>query len=110
LFLQPDIKEEVQPVFKVLPWSQLFLSMPTGLTCTFLPETYVGVDATKNNESHRLIVKQYYTSRCEEKACENFKNINPHILKEKSRLIKSDGSVIKFLTNNNIEVTKHKLK
>jgi hypothetical protein len=52
-----------------------------------------------------LIVKQYYSSRCEEKACENFKNLNPHILKEKSRMIKSDGSVIKFLNNNNIEVS-----
>ena len=82
----------------------MFLSLPTGLTCTFLPETYAGVEPTRHNEPHRLIVKQFYSSRCDERACENFKNINPHILKEKSRLIKSDGSVIKFLNNNNIEV------
>ena len=67
--------------------------------------TFIGVEPTRNNEPHRLIVKQYYSSRCDERACENFKNFNPHILKEKSRLIKSDGSVIKFLNNNNIEVS-----
>jgi hypothetical protein len=63
-----------------------------------------GVEPTKNNEPHRLVVKQSYTSRCDEKASEHFKNFNVNILKEKSRMIKSDGSVIKFMNNNNVEV------
>jgi hypothetical protein len=63
-----------------------------------------GVEPTRNNEPHRLLVKQTYTSRCDEKASEHFKNFNSNVLKEKSRMIKSDGSVIKFMTNNTIEV------
>ena len=65
----------------------------------------LGVEPTKHNEPHRLLVKQTYTSRCSEKAGEHFKNFSSNVLKEKSRLIKSDGSVIKFMNNNTIEVT-----
>jgi hypothetical protein len=88
----------------MLPWSQLFLSLPTGLSCTFLPETYAGIPAKVDNQPHQLLVKQSYSSRCNEKSSEHFKNFNPQILKEKSRIIKSDGTVIKFLNDNSIEI------
>jgi hypothetical protein len=83
------------------------LSTPTGLSCTFLPETYAGVAATKDNEPHRLLVKQTYTARCDDKAGEHFKNFNSNVLKEKSRIIKSDGSVVKFMIDNSVEVYFH---
>ena len=43
-------------------------------------------------------------TKCTEKASEHLKNFNPNVLKEKSRLIKSDGTVIKFLNDNSIDV------
>lgn len=88
----------------MLPWTQLHLSVPTGLTCTFLPETYAGVAPTSDNEPHKLVVKQSYAVKCTEKAGEHLKNFNPNVLKEKSRLIKSDGTVIKFMVDNSIDV------
>jgi hypothetical protein len=116
----------VIPNYSVLPWQQLHLSLPTGLTCTFLPETYSGkfnkykknkkeatnnfycffpgVNATRDNEPHRLVVKQQYASKYSEKASEHFKTINSTIFKEKSRLIRSDGTVIKFMHDNSVEI------
>jgi hypothetical protein len=88
----------------LLPWSQLYLSIASGLTCTFLPEQYSGVAAEVNDEPHRLLVKQSYIVKCNEKSTEHFKNFNQYILKEKSRTIKSDGTVIKYMNDNTIEV------
>jgi len=63
-----------------------------------------GVSATKDNEPHRLLVKQSYTARCDEKAAEHFKNFNANVLQEKSRMIKSDGSVIKYMNDNTVQI------
>ena len=102
LILKVETKEE--PSLRILPWLQLHISVPTGLTCTFLPETYAGVLPQADDEPHRLLVKQTYALKCNEKATEHFKNYNLHILKEKSRTIKSDGTVIKFMNDKTIEV------
>ena len=80
------------------------MSLPTGLSCTFVPETYAGIAPQFDNQSHHLLVKQSYSTKCNEKATEHFKNYNPHVLKEKSRLIKADGTVIKFMNDNTIEM------
>lgn len=69
-----------------------------------MPETYAGIPAKVDNQPHQLIVKQSYSSRCNEKSSEHFKNFNPQTLKEKSRIIKSDGTVIKFMNDNSIEI------
>ncbi|CAF0878303.1 unnamed protein product [Brachionus calyciflorus] len=98
-----EAKEET-PKIAVLPWTQLNISCPNGLSCTFLPETYTGVQPLRDNEPHRLVVKQKYTQKCDEKAGEHFKNFNHNILKEKSRMIKSDGTVIKFFVDGSFEV------
>lgn len=99
-----EIKEEEHPQVRLLPWTQLYLSIANGLTCTFLPEQYSGVAAEVDDEPHRLLVKQSYIVKCNEKSTEHFKNFNPHVLKEKSRTIKSDGTVIKYMNDNTIEV------
>ena len=89
---------------KLLPWSQLYVSTPNGLSCTFLPETYCGVLPAEDNEPHRLVVKQTFVSKCDEKAGEHVKNLRHELFKEKSRTIKSDGTVIKYLENGNVEI------
>jgi hypothetical protein len=63
------------------------------------------VPPTIDNEPHKLVVKQSYASKCTEKATEHLKNFNPNVLKEKSRLIKSDGTVIRFMVDNSINVS-----
>jgi hypothetical protein len=69
-----------------------------------MPETYTGVTPSVDNEPHKLVVKQSYANKCTEKAGEHLKNFNPNVLKEKSRIIKSDGTVIKFMNDNSIDV------
>src|SRR5690349_19107524 len=98
------------PNYAVLPWSQLYLSTPTGLSCTFVPETYAGVAPRRDNEPHRLLVKQKYTAKCDEKAAEYFQHFNVNVLKERSRTIKSDGTVIKFMNDRSIEVNDDRMK
>ncbi|RNA34735.1 sperm-associated antigen 17, partial [Brachionus plicatilis] len=98
-----EIKEEL-PKISVLPWTQLNVSAPSGLSCTFLPETYAGVSPVEDNQAHKLVVKQRYAQKCTAKAGEHFKNFNQNVLQEKSRLIKSDGTVIKFYVDDSFEV------
>jgi hypothetical protein len=63
-----------------------------------------GVAPVDDDEPHRLLVRQSYIVKCNEKSTQHFKNFNPHVLKEKSRTIKSDGTVIKFMNDNTVEV------
>jgi hypothetical protein len=67
------------------------------------------VPATADNQPHRLLVKQRYAIKCNQKASEHFKNFNPVILKEKSRTIKNDGTIIKYMNDNSI-IVKKKIK
>lgn len=57
-----------------------------------------------NDQPHRVIVKQSYAAKCSERTSENFKNVNPNILKESSRMLRSDGTVIKTMTDGTIEI------
>lgn len=69
-----------------------------------MPETYTGVAPTEDNQPHKLVVRQKYTQKCTNQASEHFKNFNQIVLREKSRLIKSDGTVIKFNEDDSFEV------
>lgn len=51
-----------------------------------------------------MVIKQKYSQKCSDKASEHLKNFNKNILKEKSRLIKSDGTVIKLNVDDSFEV------
>jgi hypothetical protein len=62
------------------------------------------VAPTKDNQSHRLLVKQKYELKCDERGAEYLKNFNFNILKETSRVIKSDGTVIKFMNDKSVEI------
>jgi hypothetical protein len=66
-----------------------------------------GVPATADKQPHRLLVKQSYALKCSQKASEHFKNFNPVILKEKSRTIKNDGTVIKYMNDNSVIVNRN---
>lgn len=88
----------------MLPWSQLFLSTPTGLSCTFVPETYSGITPTADYEPHKLLIKQSYSVKCNNP--DNPNALNPNIYKEKSRIIKNDGTVIRLMADETIEVNK----
>lgn len=57
-----------------------------------------------NNEPHRVIIKQTFVSKCDEKIRQNLKNFNPKITAENSRLLRSDGTVIKIMNDGGVEV------
>ncbi len=64
----------------------------------------IGVAPTSDNEPHRLLVKQYYSSKCNTNAAESLSNTNLNMYKEKTRLFKSDGTVVKIMNDESIEV------
>lgn len=41
----------------MLPWSQLYLSTPTGLSCTFIPETYSGKNISQKKNLLIVAIK-----------------------------------------------------
>ena len=57
-----------------------------------------------DNQPHRVIIKQSYASKCNEATSDNFKNVNPVIFKESSRLLRSDGTVIKMMNDGSVEI------
>jgi hypothetical protein len=65
---------------------------------------FIGVTPASDYEPHRLVIKQSYASKCTEKAGEHLKNFNPSVLKERSRTIKSDGTIIKFMNDHSVSV------
>jgi hypothetical protein len=70
-----------------------------------VPETYCGVLPAEDNQPHRLLVKQMLVTKCDDqKANELAVKTLKHHQYEKSRTIKSDGTVIKYLENSNIEI------
>lgn len=57
-----------------------------------------------DNEPHRLLIKQAYSVKYNPKNAENAENVDTKVFKEKSRIIKHDGTVIKIMNDDSIEV------
>lgn len=63
-----------------------------------------GIKPTINNQPHRVIVKQTYAIKCDEKKIKNFKSVNLKIINESSRIMRSDGKVIKIMNDGGVEI------
>lgn len=57
-----------------------------------------------DNEPHRLLIKQVYSVKYNPKNAENAASVDMKVYKEKSRIIKHDGTVIKIMNDDSVEV------
>lgn len=57
-----------------------------------------------NNQPHRVIVKQSYAVKCEQNKMHHFKTVNSKIFAESSRILRSDGTVVKMMNDGQIEI------
>ena len=63
-----------------------------------------GVAPTADNEPHRLLVKQYFSAKPNNNSAETLPNTNHNMYKEKTRIFKSDGTVVKIFNDDTVEV------
>ncbi|KAL3882261.1 hypothetical protein ACJMK2_028623 [Sinanodonta woodiana] len=99
-----ELKEDV-PVEEPVPeqpFQQLFISSPDGLNIRYMLESTVGVRPL-SDEDRRLLVKQSYPFKTKGlQSCEAIRK--KYILSEVSRVITSEGTVVKNMMDGSVEV------
>ncbi|XP_056016112.1 sperm-associated antigen 17-like isoform X11 [Ostrea edulis] len=97
---QEEKKDEEKPVQQ--PFQQLYVSCPDGLNVKYLLESSLGMKPIAEDD-RRLLVKQSYPYKTKgEQECEAVRR--KYALKETSRIMTSEGTVIKMMEDGNIEV------
>ncbi|XP_033635929.1 sperm-associated antigen 17-like [Asterias rubens] len=97
-----DVKKKSQEPEEP-PFQQLFVSCPDGLHVNYLLEKDAGVTQFDSQSSSRLLVRQSYPFKTSgQQECESARQVPA--MKEKSRLITSDGSVIKIMKDSSVQV------
>ncbi|XP_038079367.1 sperm-associated antigen 17-like isoform X2 [Patiria miniata] len=85
------------------PFQQLFVSCPDGLHVNYLLEKDAGVVMSDPGSAGLLLVRQSYPYKTSGKQeCESARQVPA--MQEKSRLITSDGSVIKMMKDGTVQV------
>ncbi|XP_059166152.1 sperm-associated antigen 17-like isoform X2 [Physella acuta] len=101
LSIEEQKKEEEEEVVKQ-PFQELFITTPDGLHVTYFLQSSVGVKPSHSNE-HLLAIKQCYPYKTKGiHECESARH--KYIDSEISRVITSDGSVIKNMVDGSVEV------
>ncbi|XP_078322368.1 sperm-associated antigen 17-like isoform X10 [Crassostrea virginica] len=97
---QEEKKDEEKPILQ--PFQQLYVSCPDGLNVKFLLESSLGMKPIAEDD-RRLLVKQSYPYKTKGvQECEAVRR--KYALKETSRIMTSEGTVIKMMEDGNIEV------
>ncbi|XP_076077508.1 sperm-associated antigen 17-like isoform X7 [Mytilus galloprovincialis] len=98
--IDEEKKDEEKPI--VQPFQQLYVTCPDGLNVKYILESSVGMKPMTEDD-RRLLVKQSYPfkTRCEQE-CEAPRK--KYIQSEVSRIITSEGTVIKNMVDGNVEV------
>ncbi|XP_061176448.1 sperm-associated antigen 17-like isoform X2 [Saccostrea echinata] len=97
---QEEKKDEEKPIQQ--PFQQLYVSCPDGLNVKYLLESSLGMKPIAEDD-RRLLVKQSYPYKTKgEQECEAIRK--KYALKETSRIMTSEGTVIKIMEDGNIEV------
>ncbi|XP_052809835.1 sperm-associated antigen 17-like isoform X5 [Mya arenaria] len=102
---EADEKEEtksIEPPAIEQPFQQLFISCPDGLNVKYLLESHVGMRPLAEDD-RRLLVRQSYPFKTDgHQACEATRK--KYALNEVSRVITSEGTVIKNMMDGSVEV------
>ncbi|XP_033741247.1 sperm-associated antigen 17-like isoform X1 [Pecten maximus] len=97
---QEEKKDEEKPVLQ--PFQQLYVSSPDGLSVKYLLESSVGMKPLSDDD-RRLLIKQSYPFKTRgEQPCEAKRR--KYALSEQSRIITSEGTVVKNMMDGSIEV------
>ncbi|XP_022082066.1 sperm-associated antigen 17-like isoform X2 [Acanthaster planci] len=99
--MEEALKKAQEP--KEPPFQQLFVSCPDGLHVNYLLEKDAGVVMADSKSTGRLLVRQCYPYKTSgRQECESARQVPA--MQERSRLITSDGSVIKMMKDGNVQV------
>lgn len=99
-----DEKDEVKSEETVIeqPFQQLFISCPDGLNVKYMLESHVGMKPMAEDD-RRLLVKQSYPFKTNgSQQCETLRK--KYALAEVSRVITSEGTVVKNMMDGSIQV------
>lgn len=95
-----DMKSE-EPAIEQ-PFQQIFISCPDGLNIKYMLESHIGMRPISEDD-RRLLVKQSYPYKTNgQQACESARK--KYALSEVSRVITSEGTVIKNMVDGSIQV------
>lgn len=97
-------KEEVKSEEPIIeqPFQQLFISCPDGLNIKYMLESNIGMRPISEDD-RRLLVKQSYPFKTNgQQPCESLRK--KYALSEVSRVITSEGTVIKNMVDGSVQV------
>ncbi|XP_021376816.1 sperm-associated antigen 17-like isoform X5 [Mizuhopecten yessoensis] len=97
---QEEKRDEEKPVLQ--PFQQLYVSSPDGLSVKYLLESSIGMKPLSEDD-RRLLIKQSYPFKTRgEQPCESKRR--KFALSEQSRIITSEGTVVKNMMDGSVEV------